>query len=281
MLVNNQKVIILDTTMRDGELAPGIQMNLQQKLQLAELLEAMKIDVIEVGYPGYQSKDFHEIVEASKIIKNSTICGLASSKTSEINLVAEALKFAKKPRIHTYNSVNLPKLTSQKQAEVFNNIKATVTLARNYCDDIQWSAFDATRSEANFLCQAVEIAIESGATTINIPDSMGQASTAEFGQLLQTIFNRVPNIQKVITSVHCHSDRNLAVANSLIALELGARQIECAINGLGARKGNTDLAQFVKAINQKNNPQIALDTTLISQASVLVSKITKTEKLSM
>ena len=159
-------------------------------------------------------------------------------------------------------------------AQVLATIKDSVSLARNYCDDIEWSAFDATRSEPDFLCQAIETAIKSGATTINIPDSLGLASPKEFSQLMQMIFNRVPNIDEAVVSVHCHDDLGLAVNNSLIALNCGVRQIECAINGLGARKGNADLEDVVMGVLQQGNYQVDIDTTLMSKASELVAEIT-------
>ena len=158
-------------------------------------------------------------------------------------------------------------------AQVLATIKDSVSLARNYCDDIEWSAFDATRSEPDFLCQAIETAIKSGATTINIPDSLGLASPKEFSQLMQMIFNRVPNIDEAVVSVHCHDDLGLAVNNSLIALNCGVRQIECAINGLGARKGNADLEDVVMGVLQQGNYQIDIDTSLINRVSDLVNQI--------
>ncbi|GAX43173.1 2-isopropylmalate synthase [Tolypothrix sp. NIES-4075] len=267
------KVLIFDTTMRDGELTPGVKMNLQQKISISQLLENMGIDIIEVGYPGTYQKDFQEVFQISQIIKNSIICGLASANEDEIITLAEAIKPAKRGRIHTYSLVNI-KNQSTSAEQVLATIKDSVSLARNYCDDIEWSAFDAPRSEPDFLCQAIETAIKSGATTINIPDTLGLASPSEFSQLLQMIFNRVPNINQAVVSVHCHDDLGLAVNNSLIALNCGVRQIECAINGLGARKGNADLEEVVMGVLQQGNYQVDIDTTLMSKASELVSAIT-------
>lgn len=259
--------------MRDGELTPGVKMNLQQKISISQLLENMGIDIIEVGYPGTYQKDFQEVFQISQIIKNSIICGLASANEDEIITLAEAIKPAKRGRIHTYSLVNI-KNQSTSAEQVLATIKDSVSLARNYCDDIEWSAFDAPRSEPDFLCQAIETAIKSGATTINIPDTLGLASPSEFSQLLQMIFNRVPNINQAVVSVHCHDDLGLAVNNSLIALNCGVRQIECAINGLGARKGNADLEEVVMGVLQQGNYQVDIDTTLMSKASELVSAIT-------
>jgi 2-isopropylmalate synthase len=279
MLINNNKVMIFDTTMRDGELMPGVKMNLQQKIELSQLLEEMGVDIIEVGYPGSSQKDFDEVFNISQIITNSIICGLASAKPDEIISVGEAIKPAKQGRIHTYNNVNIQNNSRLSQEQVLTEIQTSISLARNHCNDVEWSAFDAPRSEPDFLCKSIETAINSGATTINIPDSLGLASPEEFSQLLQMIFNRVSNIDKAIISVHCHDDLGKAVENSLIALNCGVRQIECAINGLGARKGNADLEDVVMGVFKQGKYQIDVDTSLINQASNLVAQITGIKKI--
>ncbi len=271
---SNNKVLIFDTTMRDGELTPGIKMNLQEKISIAQLLEAMGVDTIEVGYPGHYEKDFDEIFNISKLIENSTICGIASSNENEITSVAQAIKPAKRGRINTYTLVNLKNQSGISKEQELEKIKETVSFARNYCNDVQWSAFDATRSEPDFLCQAIEVAIKSGATTISIPDSMGVALPEEFSQLIQTILNRVPNIERAIVSVHCHDDLGMAVDNSIAALACGVRQIECSINGLGARKGNADLEKVVMEVVKQGNFPNKIDLSLIETASELVAKIT-------
>ncbi len=278
MLKNNNQVLIFDTTMRDGELTPGVKMNLQQKIAISQLLEEMRVDIIEVGYPGSSQKDFDEVFQVSQIIKNSTICGLASSNPNEIKTLAEAIKPAIKGRIHTYTPVNLKNQSKSSQKEVLETIKDSVSLARNYCDDVEWSAFDAPRSKPDFLCKSIETAINSGATTVSIPDSLGLASPEEFSQLLQMIFNRVPNINEVVVSVHCHDDLGMAVDNSLIALSCGVRQIECAINGLGARKGNADLTKVVTEVLKQGNYQLEINTSLMSKAAELIFQITGVEK---
>lgn len=262
----NNQVIIFDTTMRDGELAPGIKMDIQQKIHLAKVLEAMGVDVIEVSYPGMSAKDFQQISTISKLIKTSTICGLASSQESEIMKVAEGIRGAAKGRIHIYTNIRLKSYDRANKQEILEIIKSSVSLAKNYCDDVEWSAFDAVRSELNFLCQAIETAINTGAKTINIPDTLGTASPEEFSQLIKSIFQRVTNIDKSIVSVHCHDDRGLAVENSLAALNCGARQIECSINGLGARKGNADLVKLVTEILARSNYLININTSLINEA---------------
>lgn len=264
--------------MRDGELTPGVKMNLQQKICISQLLEEMGVDIIEVGYPGSSQKDFDEVFQLSQIIKNSTICGLASSQPDEIISVAEAIKPSSKGRIHIYTPVNLKHQSRLSEAQVLATIKNSVSLARNYCDDVEWSAFDAPRSTPDFLCAAIETAIKSGATTISIPDSLGLASPTEFSQLLQLIFHRVPNIDQAIVSVHCHDDLGMAVDNSLIALSYGVRQIECAINGLGARKGNVDLEKVVMGILNMGNYLIEIDTSLMTKVSDVVAEITGVKK---
>lgn len=270
---SKNKILIFDTTMRDGELTPDVQMNLQDKISIAKILEEMGVDIIEVGYPGHNKKDFEEIHNISKLIKNSTICGLASSNLSEINMVAEAIKPAKRGRINTYTSVNLKDKSKLLKKQVLETITHSISLARNFCNDVEWNAFDATRSESDFLCKSIEVAIKSGATTITIPDSLGLASTKDFLQIIEIIFNRVPNIDESIVSVHCHNDLGIAVDNSLIGLKCGVRQIECSINGLGARKGNADLEKVVREL-QHNNYQVGINTSLIETASELVAEIT-------
>ncbi|MEH1834364.1 MAG: 2-isopropylmalate synthase [Nostoc sp.] len=274
MSTSHNKVIIFDTTMRDGELTPGVKMNLQQKITISQLLEEMGVDIIEVGYPGSSQKDFDEVFHISKIIKNSTICGLASSNPNEIITLAEAIKPAIRGRIHTYTPVNIKNQSKLSKEEVLVTIKESVSLARNFCDDVEWSAFDAPRSEPDFLCKSIETAIKSGANTISIPDSLGLASPEEFSQLLQMIFNRVPNIYQAVVSVHCHDDLGMAVDNSLIALSCGVRQIECAINGLGARKGKADFKKVVMEVLKQGNYQIDIDTSLMSKAAEFIFKIT-------
>lgn len=244
------KITIFDTTLRDGELMPGIKMNIQQKIHLAKRLEAMQVDVIEVGYPGAYQKDFDEIFMVAKQVKGSVICGLASSKLDEIASVALAIKPAQRGRIHLYTPVNLHPM--MQAGQTLEMIKDSVNLARNYCIDVEWTGFDATRSEPDFLCRAIETAIHNGATTIGIPDSFGIMTPLEFSQLIDDLMNRVPNIDRAILSVHCHNDRGLAVENSIAAMRRGARQIECSIHGIGARQGNANLAEVVRAIEAEN-----------------------------
>jgi 2-isopropylmalate synthase len=268
------KITILDTTMRDGELTPGVKLDIQQKIELAQLLEEMQVDVIEVGYPGAFRKDFDELFMISKRIKRGIICGLASSKLDEVIDVALAIKPAVRGRIHIYTPVNLKRQPGLSVDESLNLICSSVKLARNYRSDVEWSAFDALNSEPDFLCRAIEMAIDSGATTINIPDTLGEALPDVFAELIEMVMNRVTNIDQATISVHCHDDRGLALDNSLAALDVGVRQIECAINGLGARKGNADLARVVKAIVNHSQYDTKVNPALLEQASELVTHIT-------
>ena len=281
----NSRISILDTTMRDGELVPGIKMNIQQKINIAKVLEAMGVDVIEVGYPGAFRKDFDELFMVSKQIKHSIVCGLSSCQPDEIASVSLAIKPAVRGRIHIYTPINLQ--NSHFCQSTLEMIQDSVSLARNYCGDVEWSAFDATRSDLDFLCRAVETAIQSGATTINISDSFGVAASDEFVQLINMIMHRVPNIEQVNLSVHCHNDRDLAVENSIAAVIQGARQIECSINGLGARKGNADLTELVAKFSDhailadatKQFPHsfpyyLDIDASLLKTASELIDQMT-------
>lgn len=268
MLPDKNKVIILDTTLRDGELTPGVQFNLQQKLEIAIGLETLGVDIIEVGYPGQYEKDIQDIFQISQSIHHATICSLARCQESEILKVARAIEPALQGRIHLYSNVRTPSKASEKK--VLAEIDKSVRLARTYCDDIQWSAFDATRCEFDFLCQAISVALDSGAKTIGIPDSLGVALPENFAQLLQTIYNQVSNLDRVILSVHCHDDRGMAVENAIAAMESGVGQIECTINGLGARKGNTDLARVVHAIINSTGYKTSIQTNYLSQVSALV-----------
>lgn len=259
-------ITIFDTTLRDGELALDAKLTIQQKLQFAQRLEAMHVDVIEVGYPGAYRRDCDAIFMVSKRVKQAIICGLAGSKPDEIASVAVALKPAVRGRINVFTSTNPQNASQTSQTQTLGVIRDSVSLARNYRDDVQWTAFDATRSQADFLCRSVETAIQSGATTVTIADSLGIASPPAFAQLLETVMNRVPNIERAAIAVHCHDDLGFALENSLLALDYGIRQIECSINGLGARKGNANLAEVVQAIHHGSNYTVNADISLFDRS---------------
>jgi 2-isopropylmalate synthase len=261
-------ITIFDTTMRDGELTPGVELTIAQKLQLAELLDAMRVDVLEVGYPGVYRKDFDALFMVSKRVKQATICGLANSIPEEIIDVALAIKPALRGRIHVYTPVH------QSEEETLTQIADSVKLARQYRDDVEWSAFNALNSQPDFLCRSIETAIHNGATTINIPDTLGTATPDQFSEVIRSIVNRVPNIEQAAIAVHCHDDHGLAVTNSITALDAGVRQIECAINGLGARKGNADLAAVVRLIAEHPNYHTAINPDLLNPVSELLTEMT-------
>jgi 2-isopropylmalate synthase len=275
-----EKIIIFDTTLRDGEQAPGAKMDLEEKLLIAKSLEKMGVDVIEAGFPAASNGDFEAVNKIAKTIKNSTICGLARAKKSDIERTAEAVRPAARPRIHTFiatSPIHMEFKLKMDEAQVLEAIKESVSLARNLCADIDWSPEDATRSNHDFLFKAIETAISAGASTINIPDTVGYTTPEEYFNLISAIKNNVSNIDKAIISTHCHNDLGLAVANSLAAARAGARQIECTINGIGERAGNAALEEIVMAIKTRGdfyNFETSVDATMISRLSKLVSSIT-------
>lgn len=275
-----EKIIIFDTTLRDGEQAPGATMNLEEKLLIAKTLEKMRVDVIEAGFPAASNGDFEAVSKIAATIKNSTICGLARAKKSDIERTAESLKSAAKPRIHTFiatSPIHMEFKLKMNEEQVLTAIQESVSLARNLCAEVDWSPEDATRSKRDFLFKAIDLAIKSGATTINIPDTVGYTTPEEYFELISAIKNNVSNIDKAIISAHCHDDLGMAVANSLAAMRAGARQIECTINGLGERAGNAALEEIVMAIKTRADfygLDTNIDTTMISRISKLVSSIT-------
>ncbi len=278
--MTKEKVIIFDTTLRDGEQAPGATMNLEEKLLIAKMLEKMGVDVIEAGFPIASNGDFEAVNKIAKTIKNSTICGLARAKKADIERAAEAVKPAARPRIHTFlatSPIHMQFKLKMDEAQVLNAITESVSLARNLCPEVDWSPEDATRSNRDFLFKAIETAINSGANTINIPDTVGYTTPEEYYDLILAIKNNVSNIDKAVISSHCHNDLGLAVANSLAAMRAGARQIECTINGIGERAGNAALEEIVMAIKTRPDfygVETGIDTTMITRISKLVASIT-------
>jgi 2-isopropylmalate synthase len=276
----DDRVIIFDTTMRDGEQSPGASMNLEEKLRIAEVLERMGVDVIEAGFAIASAGDFEAIREISKLVKDSTVCSLARAGRGDIDRSAEALKPAARKRIHTFIATSPLHMKHKLQMEpeqVHEAVIDSVTYARKLCDDVEWSCEDGSRSEHDFLCRTVESAIKCGARTINIPDTVGYTLPEEFAALITMLLNRVPNIDKAIISVHCHNDLGLAVANSLAAVGAGARQIECTINGLGERAGNAAMEEIVMALRTRHDSMpftTGIKTEHIMKASRLVAAIT-------
>jgi len=276
----SNRVIIFDTTLRDGEQSPGASMNLEEKLRIAAVLEEMGVDVIEAGFPIASNGDFEAVREVAKSIRNASIAGLARASKRDIDRAWEALDGAARPRIHTFISTSPLHMKFKLQMEpeaVHQAVHDSVSHARNLCDDVEWSPEDGSRSEHDFLCRCVETAIKAGARTINIPDTVGYAVPEEFAALIGMLMNRVPNIDKAIISVHCHNDLGLAVANSLAAVGAGARQVECTINGLGERAGNAALEEIVMALKTRHDRipyATGIKTEVITKASRLVSTIT-------
>jgi 2-isopropylmalate synthase len=235
------RVIIFDTTLRDGEQCPGATMTYEEKLEVADCLDAMGVDIIEAGFPIASEGDFEAVQAIAKRMKTATVAGLARAVNADIDRAGEAVRHAKRGRIHTFVStspIHLAHQMRKTEAEVLEIISATVARARNLIDDVEWSAMDSTRTPIDYLCQCVDAAIKAGATTINLPDTVGYATPQEYFDMFRQVRERVPNSDKAIFSTHCHNDLGLAVANSLAALAAGARQIECTINGLGERAGN-------------------------------------------
>src|SRR5487761_1995990 len=251
---NKDRVFIFDTTLRDGEQSPGATMTLEEKLQIAEILDDMGVDIIEAGFPIASNGDFEAVSEVAKRSKNAVIAGLARAIPAYIAGAGQAVRHARRGRIHTFVStspIHLAHQMRKTQDEVLEIITATVTQARNLIDNVEWSAMDATRTPVDYLCRCVELAIRAGATTINIPDTVGYAVPEEHYQLFKTLIEKVPGADKVIFSTHCHNDLGLAVANSLAGVRGGARQIECTINGLGERAGNAALEEVVMAMRTR------------------------------
>ena len=275
-----ERIIIFDTTMRDGEQSPGASMNLSEKLRIAEVLEGMGVDVIEAGFPIASEGDFEAVNEIAKVVKDSGVCGLARAGKADIERAAEAVKPAARPRIHTFISTSPLHMKYKLQMEpddVYQAVIDSVTHARNFTDDVEWSCEDGSRTEHDFMCRCVEAAIDAGAATINIPDTVGYALPDEFAAIITMLRDRVPNMDKAILSVHCHNDLGLAVANSLAAVKAGARQIECTINGLGERAGNAAMEEIVMALRTRADlmpytPRIVTEN--ITKASRLVSTVT-------
>ena len=274
------RVIFFDTTLRDGEQSPGASMNLNEKLIIAKQLETLGVDVIEAGFPITSPGDFEAVQAISKIIKKSTVAAFARAMEKDINAAWGAIKYAKKPRIHTFlatSDIHIEKKLQKTRAQVFDMIVKGVKYAKSLCDDIEFSAEDAGRSDMDFLCKVVEAVIDAGATTVNIPDTVGYTMPGELGAKIAEIKRRVPNINKAIIGVHCHDDLGLAVANTLSAVENGARQIECTINGIGERAGNASLEELAMALKVRPkyyNVTHNINTKEIYKTSKLVSSLT-------
>jgi len=273
-------LIIFDTTLRDGEQSPGASMTRDEKVRIAKALEKMKVDVIEAGFPIASPGDFESVKAVADIIKDSSVCGLSRALEKDIARAGEALKNAANPRIHTFiatSPIHMQQKLRMEPDAVLEQAVNAVKMARGFTDNVEFSPEDAGRSELDFLCRVIEAVIDAGATTINIPDTVGYNVPDQFGLLIKNLIERIPNSDKAIFSVHCHNDLGLAVANSLSAVQNGARQVECTINGLGERAGNASLEEVVMAIRTRQDVfscDTRLDTTQIMNCSRLVSGIT-------
>ncbi|WP_435141211.1 2-isopropylmalate synthase [Pseudopelagicola sp. nBUS_19] len=274
----SDRVVIFDTTLRDGEQSPGATMTHDEKLEIASMLDEMGVDIIEAGFPIASEGDFRAVREIAQKAVNSRICGLARANIADIDRCWEAVKYAEKNRIHTFIGTSplhraIPNLT---QDEMADKIDETVTHARNLCDNVQWSPMDATRTEWDYLCRVIEIAINAGATTINIPDTVGYTAPVESADLIKRLIETIPGATDVIFATHCHNDLGMATANALAAVAGGARQIECTINGLGERAGNTALEEVVMAMKTRNDIMpwhTGIDTTKLMAVSRRVATV--------
>ena len=274
------KLVIFDTTLRDGEQSPGASMTREEKIRIARQLEMLRVDVIEAGFPAASNGDFEAVRAVAGIIKDSIVCGLARANEKDIIRAGDALRGANAGRIHTFlatSPIHMEKKLRMSPDQVLEQAVKAVKLARSYRDDVEFSPEDAGRSEVDFLCRVLEAVIAAGATTVNIPDTVGYTVPEQFGGLIRTLRERIPNSDKAVWSVHCHNDLGLAVANSLAAVMHGARQVECTINGLGERAGNASLEEVVMAVRTRQDffpCDTRIDATQIVPASKLVSGIT-------
>ena len=277
---DKNRVFIFDTTMRDGEQSPGASMSLEEKIQISRVFDELGVDIIEAGFPIASPGDFEAVTAISKILKNAIPCGLSRATKKDIDACHEALKAAPRFRIHTFIStspLHMKHKLNKSPEQVLEAIQESVTYARKFTDDVEWSCEDGTRTDIDYMCKSVELAIKCGAKTINIPDTVGYSVPSEFKKIIETLLNKVPNIDKAILSTHCHNDLGLAVANSLAGVQAGARQIECTINGIGERAGNAALEEVVMAIRTRNDLMpynTGIKTELISKASKVVSNAT-------
>jgi 2-isopropylmalate synthase len=277
---SKDNLVIFDTTLRDGEQSPGASMTKDEKVRIAKALEKLRVDVIEAGFAVSSQGDFDAVQAIANTVKDSRICSLSRAVKGDIEAAAEALKGAEAGRIHTFiatSPIHMKYKLQMEPDQVMNQAISAVKLARDLIDDVEFSLEDASRTEFDFMCQITEAVINAGASTINLPDTVGYTDPGEYGAMIERLLNTVPNADKAVFSVHCHNDLGLAVANSLAAVKAGARQVECTINGLGERAGNASLEEIVMAIRTRKDifpVQTHIDTTQIVSTSRLVSSVT-------
>ncbi|MAJ23996.1 MAG: 2-isopropylmalate synthase [Rickettsiales bacterium] len=278
--MTNDKIKIFDTTLRDGEQSPGCSMNLEEKLKVFEALEYLNVDIVEAGFAIASEGDFEAVKEVAKLAKKTTVCSLARANKNDIERAREALSFAKQFRIHTFiatSDLHMKYKLQMTKEEVLEKIKESVSYARKFTDDVEWSAEDGSRSDFEYLCKCIDVAIKAGATTINIPDTVGYCMPKEYQNIFTNIKNNVSNIDKVTLSVHCHNDLGLAVANSIAGIDGGARQVECTVNGIGERAGNASMEELVMMIKTRKDmlPYYTdINTKHIINASRVLSAVT-------
>jgi 2-isopropylmalate synthase len=266
--MSNELIRIFDTTLRDGEQSPGCSMNLEEKLQLARQLERLGVDIIEAGFPIASEGDFESVQAIAAELQNAAICGLARTGSADVERAAQALEKAQKPRIHTFiatSDIHLEHKLKMSREQVLEEVGRAVRQARGYCDDVEFSAEDATRSDRDFLVEVFKTAIEAGASTCNVPDTVGYTQPEEYATLMRYLIEKVPGSAKAVFSVHCHDDLGLAVSNSLAAVLAGARQVECTVNGIGERAGNTSMEEVVMALKTRPDVFEGLDTKIRAQ----------------
>ena len=272
---SNRQIVIFDTTLRDGEQSPGASMNLAEKMEVAQALVELGVDVIEAGFPIASPGDFEAVSEIAKNIRGSVICGLARCRKADIDRAWEAVKHAQQPRIHVFlatSAIHREHKLKMGKDEIINRAVEGVRRAAGYCTNVEFSPEDAARTEHDFLCRVVEAAIDAGATTVNIPDTVGYATPSEMYKVISLLGDRVPNIDRAVLSVHCHNDLGMAVANSLAAVEAGAGQVECTINGIGERAGNCSLEEIVMTLRTRND-FFKADTRIATQRLVPTSRL--------
>lgn len=276
--MNSEKVEIFDTTLRDGEQVPGCKLNTEQKMAIAEKLDELGVDIIEAGFPISSPGDFHSVSEISKLIKNAKVCGLTRANQKDIEVAAEALKFAKRPRIHTgigTSDSHIKYKFNSNREDIIERAVQAVKYAKSFVEDVEFYAEDAGRTDNDFLARVCEEAIKAGATVLNIPDTTGYCLPEEYGEKIKYLKENVKGIEKAVLSCHCHNDLGLATANSISGVINGARQIECTINGLGERAGNTALEEVVMILKQHKNLKLytEINSKMLNYMSILVSDL--------
>ena len=278
--MSQPRIAIFDTTLRDGEQSPGCSMNLSEKLRMAAQLERLGVDIIEAGFPIASDGDFEAVAAIARSIRKPIIAGLARATTEDILRAGDAIKHAAKPRLHTFlatSDIHLEHKLRITRDQAIQQARESVALARSFCNDVEFSPEDATRSDLDFLCAVVEAVIDEGATTINIPDTVGYTTPREFTHIIETIRGRVRGIDRATISVHCHNDLGMAVANTIAAIEAGARQVECTINGIGERAGNASLEEIVMALRVRNDAMpfsTGINTEQLYPSSQLLTELT-------